>query len=74
MALFLIVAIGKILEQLATTLDYDDGTYSGVLTLDHTAIRTEASGYTSQAKTVTAPKTIVRSEGKAVRVIDKRKI
>ena len=50
--------LGKILEQLATTLDYDDGTYSGVLTLDHTAIRTEAAGYTSQAKTVTATKTI----------------
>ena len=50
--------LGKILEQLTTTLDYDDGTYSGVLTLDHTAIRTEASGYTSQAKNVTATKTI----------------
>ena len=50
--------LGKILEQLETTLDYDDGTYSGVLTLDHTAIRTEATGYTSQAKTVTATKTI----------------
>lgn len=50
--------LGKILEQLATTLDYDDGVYSGVLTLDHTAIRTEAAGYTSQARTVTATKTI----------------
>lgn len=50
--------LGKILEQLDTTLDYDDGTYSGVLTLDHTAIRTEAAGYTSQAETVTATKTI----------------
>jgi len=50
--------LGKILEQLDTTLDYDDGTYSGVLTLDHTAIRTEAVGYTSQAKNVTATKTI----------------
>ena len=50
--------LGKILEQLETTLDYDDGTYSGVLTLDHTAIRTEAAGYTSQAKNVTATKTI----------------
>ena len=50
--------LGKILEQLDTTLDYDDGTYSGVLTLDHTAIRTEASGYASQAKNVTATKTI----------------
>ena len=50
--------LGKILEQLDTTLDYDNGTYSGVLTLDHTAIRTEAAGYTSQAKNVTATKTI----------------
>ena len=50
--------LGKILEQLAATLDYDDGTYSGVLNLDHTAIRTEAAGYTSQAKNVTATKTI----------------
>ena len=50
--------LGKILEQLSATLDYDDGTYSGVLTLDHTAIRTEASGYTSQAKNITATKTI----------------
>ena len=50
--------LGKILEQLATTLDYDDGTYSGVLTLDHTAIRTEASGYASKAKNITATKTI----------------
>ena len=50
--------LGKILEQLDTTLDYDDGTYSGVLTLDHTAIRTEASGYTSQARNITATKTI----------------
>lgn len=48
---------GKILEQLDTTLDDDDGTYSGVLALDHTAIRTEASGYTSQAKNITATKT-----------------
>ncbi len=50
--------LGKILEQLAATLDYDDGTYSGVLNLDHTAIRTEAAGYTSQAKNVTVTKTI----------------
>ena len=50
--------LGKILEQLAATLDYDDGTYSGVLNLDHTAIRTEAAGYTSQAKNVSVTKTI----------------
>ncbi len=50
--------LGKILEQLAATLDYDDGTYSGVLNLDHTAIRTEAAGYTSQARNVSVTKTI----------------
>jgi len=50
--------LGKILELLAATLDYDDGTYSGVLNLDHTAIHTEAAGYISQAKNVTATKTI----------------
>jgi hypothetical protein len=50
--------LGKILEQMDTTLDYDDGIYSGVLTLDHTAIRTEAASYTSQAKNVTTTKTI----------------
>ena len=50
--------LGKILEQLATTLDYDAGTYSGVLTLDHTAIRTEAASYSSQARNVTVTKTI----------------
>ncbi len=50
--------LGKILEQLAATLDYDDGTYSGVLNLDHTAIRIEAAGYTSQARNVSVTKTI----------------
>ncbi|MEY8318851.1 hypothetical protein AALB19_16275 [Oscillospiraceae bacterium 50-58] len=50
--------LGKILEQLAATLDYDDGTYSGVLNLDHTAIRTEVAGYTSQARNVSVTKTI----------------
>lgn len=50
--------LGKILEQLDTTLDYDDGVYSGVLTLDHTAIRTEVAGYTSQARNATVTKTI----------------
>ncbi len=50
--------MAKILEQLETTLDYDDGVYSGVLTLDHTALRTEPAGYASKASTVTAVKTI----------------
>ena len=50
--------LASILEQLSATLDYDDGVYSGVLNLDHTAIRTEAAGYTSQAKNITETKTI----------------
>ena len=50
--------LAAILEQLSATLDYDDGVYSGVLTLDHTAIRTEAAGYTSQARNMTETKTI----------------
>ena len=50
--------LSKILEQLAATQDYDDGTYSGVLNLDHTAIRTEAAGYASKTRNVTATKTI----------------
>ncbi len=50
--------MAKILEQLEATLDYDDGVYSGVLTLDHTALRTEPAGYASKASTVTAVKTI----------------
>lgn len=50
-------SLEKILEQLEATLDYDDGTYSGTLTLDHTTIRTEASGYTDKANTVTATRT-----------------
>ena len=33
--------LSLILEQLAPTIDYDDGQYQGTLTLDHTTIRTE---------------------------------
>jgi len=50
--------LAKILEQLETTLDYDDGAYSGTLTLDHTSIHTEASGYASKSHTLTATRTI----------------
>ena len=50
--------LSKILERLEPTLDYDDGTWSGVLTLDHTAIRTQPAGYTSASRTITATSTI----------------
>lgn len=50
--------LSKILEQLKPSIDYDDGTYTGTLALDHTSIYTEASGYETRSSTVTATKTI----------------
>ncbi len=50
--------LSRILEQLEPSVDYDDGVYKGTLTLDHTSIRTEASGYETRSSTVTATKTI----------------
>lgn len=50
--------LSKILEQLKPSIDYDDGTYTGTLALDHTSIHTEASGYETRSSTVTATKTI----------------
>lgn len=47
-----------ILSQLAPTMEYDDGTWSGTLSLDHTSIQTQAAGYTTGSSTVTATKTI----------------
>ena len=47
-----------ILAQLAPTMEYDDGTWSGTLALDHTSINTQAAGYTTGSNTVTATKTI----------------
>lgn len=47
-----------ILEQLAPTMEYDDGTWSGTLALDHTSINTQAVGYTTGSSTMTATKTI----------------
>ena len=50
--------LSKILEQLKPSIDYDDGSYKGTLSLDHTSIHTEASGYETRSSTVTATKTI----------------
>lgn len=50
--------LSTILEQLAPTMDYEDGTYSGTLTLDHTSLHTEASGYSNGTTTVKTTKTI----------------
>lgn len=50
--------LGLILEQLAPTIDYDDGAYTGELSLDHTSLSTVAAGYTTKYSTVTATKVI----------------
>ena len=50
--------LDKILAELAPSVPYDDGEYSGELALDHTTISTVAAGYTTQYGTVTATKTI----------------
>ena len=50
--------LNVVLEQLAPSIPYDDGEFSGELTLDHTTITTEAAGYTTKSGKVTATKTI----------------
>ena len=50
--------LDKILAELAPSVPYDDGEYSGELALDHTTISTVAAGYTTKYGTVTATKTI----------------
>ena len=50
--------LATILEQLAPTISYDDGEYTGELALDHTTISTVAAGYTTQRGSVTETKTI----------------
>ena len=50
--------LDQILEQLASTIPYDDGEFAGELALDHTSLTTEAAGYATRSGTVTATKTI----------------
>ena len=50
--------LDAVLAELSPTMEYDDGTWSGTLALDHTSLKTEAAGYTSGSKTVTETKTI----------------
>ena len=50
--------LNTILAQLAPTIPYDDGKYTGELALDHTTLSTEAAGYTTQRGSVTETKTI----------------
>lgn len=50
--------LAAVLEKLAPTMDYAKDGYTGTLTLDHTSIKTEASGYTTKSYTVTETKEI----------------
>ena len=51
-------SLEKILAELAPVIPYDDGEYTGELTLDHTSLSTVAAGYTTKYGTVTATRTI----------------
>ena len=50
--------LALILQQLKSTVEYDDGVFRGTLALDHTTINTEASGYVPKSYTVSEVKTI----------------
>lgn len=50
--------LSLILEQLAPSIDYDDGEFQGELALDHTSLVTEASSYTTKYSKTTETKVI----------------
>lgn len=50
--------LAVVLEQLAPSIPYNDGTFSGELVLDHTSLSTVAAGYATRSGTVTTTKTI----------------
>ena len=50
--------LNEILDALEPTLEYDDGTYSGTLSLDHTSIQTESASKEFRSKVITATKEI----------------
>ena len=56
--------LSLILAELAPALPYDDGEYTGELTLDHTTLDTQAAGYTTRYSTV------ARMAKKAIIAID----
>ena len=49
--------LSAILGLLDKTIQYDDGEFAGALSLDHTSLRTEATGYSTKTYTVTDTKT-----------------
>ena len=50
--------LAAILGELGATMLYDCGEYSAILTLDHTSLHTEATGYSTRSYTITDTKTI----------------
>lgn len=50
--------LDAVLEQLAPSIPYDDGDFTGELALDHTTLSTVAAGYANKSGRVTATKTI----------------
>lgn len=50
--------LADILAALPSAREYGDGTYTGTLSLDHSSIHTEASGYTSKTRTISTTRTI----------------
>lgn len=48
----------QILAELAPSLEYDDGEFTGELALDHTTLTTEAAGYTTKYSKTTETKVI----------------
>lgn len=50
--------LNVVLAELAPTIAYDDGTYTGTLALDHTTLSAEAAGYANRSSTVTETKVI----------------
>ena len=60
-----------ILAALKPTLEYNDGDAKGVLSLDHSTIKTEAAGYKNSSYTVTATKNYTGLERNDSSYIDK---
>lgn len=60
-----------ILAELKPTIEYDDGTASGTLALDHSTLKTEAAGYKKSSYTVTATKTYTGFDRNDSSYIDK---
>ena len=50
--------LNVILEALEPSIEFDDGTWHGVLNLDHTTIQTEAAGHETRSYTITEVKQI----------------